>query len=46
MHLLQREQIAAAEFFGEINRAFAAASETDSLETLVELQDLRQECAQ
>jgi hypothetical protein len=43
MHLLQQERIAAAEFFGEINRAFAVASETNSLEKMVELQDLREE---
>jgi|ERR1019366_6080552 hypothetical protein len=45
MHLLQQDRISAAEFFAEVNRAFAVASETDSLEKLVELQDLRQECA-
>ena len=44
-HLLQREQIPAATFFAEINRGFAVASETDSLEKMVELQDLR-ECIQ
>jgi hypothetical protein len=46
MHLLQQERIAPAEFFGEINRAFAVASETDSLEKIAELQDLREECIQ
>lgn len=45
IHLLQREQIPAAAFFAEINRAFACASETDSLEKLAELPD-RRECIQ
>jgi hypothetical protein len=46
MHLLQQERIAPAEFFAEVNRAFAVASETDSLEKIALLQDLRQECIQ
>ena len=45
IHLLQREQIPVAAFFAEINRAFACAAETDSLEKMAELQDLR-ECIQ